>query len=196
MYPPLKPGRTYHVFNRGNNRENLFREKRNYSYFLDLYRDYIEPVASTFAYCLMPNHFHSLVRIKSADGTSLDPKQQYSNFFNAYAKAINKGYGRTGALFERPFRRIEVESEFHCTQLVLYIHLNPQKHGFTRDFRSYPFSSYHSLISGESTFVAKEEVAKLFGGMDRLIEAHVTNAEELALGDFIGDEETCQEKDT
>ncbi len=61
---PLEHGKYYHIYNRGINGENLFREKANYLYFLKLYDKYIDPVAETYAWCLMPNHFHLLVRIK------------------------------------------------------------------------------------------------------------------------------------
>jgi putative transposase len=64
---PLYPGGYYHVFNRGNNGENVFLEKRNYPYFLSLYTKYIEPIAETYAYCLLRNHFHLLVRIKTEE---------------------------------------------------------------------------------------------------------------------------------
>jgi REP element-mobilizing transposase RayT len=65
MHPiPLQYGLTYHIYNRGNNRENIFIEERNYRCFLQLYLKYIEPIAWTFAYCLLRNHFHLLVRIK------------------------------------------------------------------------------------------------------------------------------------
>jgi len=114
---PLIPGMCYHIYNRGNNQENLFLEKRNYPYFLSLYAKHIEPIADTFAYCLMRNHFHISARIKteeewiqttqvsktfnaSSKKKIFDPSQSFSNLFNAYAKAINKGYGRTGSLFE------------------------------------------------------------------------------------------------
>jgi REP element-mobilizing transposase RayT len=63
--PALQPGKYYHIYNRGINRENIFFETRNYPYFLELYAKYIEPIANTFAYCLMRNHFHLLVRIKT-----------------------------------------------------------------------------------------------------------------------------------
>ncbi len=61
---PLQPGVYYHIYNRGNNGENLFKEERNYTYFLTLYEKYITPIAFTYAYCLLINHFHILVRIK------------------------------------------------------------------------------------------------------------------------------------
>ena len=54
---PLERGKYYHIYNRGNNRENIFLQERNYAYFLKLYARHIEPVADTFAYCLMRNHF-------------------------------------------------------------------------------------------------------------------------------------------
>jgi REP element-mobilizing transposase RayT len=122
--PSLEPGHYDHIYNRGNNRENIFVEERNYVYFLKLYANHIEPIAETFAYCLLRNHFHFLIRLK--DDTRLDPSQQFSNLFNAYAKAINRAYGRTGALFQRPFGRVCVTSDQHFIRLVTYIHRNPQ----------------------------------------------------------------------
>ena len=57
----------YHIYNRGNNSENLFLEKRNYPYFLSLYQKHIAPVTDTFAYCLLRNHFHVAGRIKTEE---------------------------------------------------------------------------------------------------------------------------------
>lgn len=147
---PLLPGHTYHIFTRGNNRENLFREERNYQYFLALYTKHICPIADTFAYCLMRNHLHLLIRISETAGTleqtspgKIDMQTSiathaFSNLLNAYAKAINKAYGRTGRLFEEHFGRIEVDSDSYFTSLIFYIHFNPQKHGFVSDFRTWP----------------------------------------------------------
>ena len=100
---PLVPGVVYHIYNRGNNGEDIFIEARNYDYFMKLYEKYITPVAETYAYCLLRNHFHLMVRIKDLPGfqnlaglnAGLKPKpiyQYFSNFFNAYTKAINKTY--------------------------------------------------------------------------------------------------------
>jgi REP element-mobilizing transposase RayT len=112
---PLEHGHVYHIYSRGNNRENLFVEERNYRYFLALYARHVEPVADTFAYCLLPNHFHFLVRVQDLSGPPLTgqkkPSQHFSNLFNAYTKAFNKVYGRSGALFQRPFGRVPVTSD-------------------------------------------------------------------------------------
>ena len=63
--PRLRSGYTYHICNRGNNKENIFKESRNYSFFLEKYRRFIHPICYTYAYCLMPNHFHLMVQFKS-----------------------------------------------------------------------------------------------------------------------------------
>ncbi len=61
---PIEYGRYYHIFNKGNNNENLFLKTEHYEHFLKLYEIYIEPIAETFAWCLMKNHFHTFVKIK------------------------------------------------------------------------------------------------------------------------------------
>jgi REP-associated tyrosine transposase len=125
----------------------------------------------------MRNHFHLLVRIKGID----DPKrssdrdyvsQKFGNFLNAYAKAINKAYNRTGSLFEHPFGRIVVDSDAYFTCLVAYIHRNSQKHGFVTDFREWPFSSYHACLAKNPTRVRRTEILDWFGGLDGFIEFH------------------------
>ncbi|MBI4810051.1 MAG: hypothetical protein HY800_01110, partial [Ignavibacteriales bacterium] len=134
--PLLDHGKYFHIYNRGNNDENIFIEKRNYHYFLSLYEKYILSVADTFAFCLLRNHFHLFVRImtegeiikgvdlqgfENLEGLKMpDPTNQFSNLFNAYAKAINKAYGRTGALFEKRFRRKEVTSPAYFKSLIHY----------------------------------------------------------------------------
>jgi putative transposase len=163
---PLFPGEFFHIYNRGNNRENLFREDRNYAYFLRLYGHHILPVADTYAYCLMRNHFHFLVRIREDLDSSDFPagfSKPFSNFFNAYARGFNRAYGRTGALFQRPFGRILVQNEFHLIRLIAYIHQNPQKHRFTKNFRDWPYSSVHILRSDSPAFIDPGKVLDLFG---------------------------------
>jgi REP element-mobilizing transposase RayT len=197
---PMHPATVYHIYNRGNNREDLFKEERNYPYFLDKYFQYVSPVADTYAYCLMKNHFHILLRIKNEDeilyhrisGSSGTPSHEakvslnsdepskiiikaFASFFKSYAQSINKAYGRTGSLFEEPFRRIEVSNDSYFSELVRYIHFNPQKHGFTRDFTQYKHSSYHELISEENTRLDRETVSECFGGMNGFHSFHLNN---------------------
>lgn len=63
----LQPGISYHIFNHANGFENVFCNDGNYWFFLDKYRKHIAPIAETYAYCLMPNHFHMVVRIRKRD---------------------------------------------------------------------------------------------------------------------------------
>ena len=195
--PALQSGVAYHIFNRGNNRENLFVEERNYRYFLQLYVRYIEPVADTYAYCLLRNHFHLLVRVRPLGSSVqtpevspkvLRPSQQFSNLFNAYAKAFNQVYGRTGSLFERPFERAIVDSDPYFRQVVIYIHRNPQKHGLVPDFRSWPFSSYNALLSTKLTHLCRDDVLGWFNGVQGLVAAHETDVEEERIRALLLDE--------
>lgn len=169
----LASGKFYHIYNRGNNSENIFIEEKNYDYFLKLWGKHISPIADTYAYCMLKNHFHALVKMKpfyDNSGNELNiqaeaksPWQKgFSNFFNAYAKSINKAYERTGKLFEERFRRKEVSNNQYLLQLVYYIHANPQKHGFTDDFRGYPHSSYEHILNDNSTIVNTTELLNWF----------------------------------
>lgn len=64
---PIEYTKYYHIYNRGINSCNLFKESSDYKHFLELYKRYIDPIANTYSWCLMPNHFHILVRIKDED---------------------------------------------------------------------------------------------------------------------------------
>jgi len=176
----LQPGQYYHIYNRGNNRDSVFFEDRNYRYFLQLYIKYIPPIAETFAYCLLRNHLHLLIRCKwpeeraSTSRASASPSQQFSNLFNAYAKAINKGYNRTGSLFQSRFGRIAVEDNDYLIRLTVYIHQNPERHGLIADFRQWPYSSYQAMLSSHETRLEREAVLSWFGGEAGFRAAHLT----------------------
>ena len=86
---PLYSGLTYHIFNQGNNRENIFLEEKNYEYFLRKYREFILPIASTYAYCLLPNHFHIIVKFKNYEALhNFKP-----SYFPPPPKGIKNKYG-------------------------------------------------------------------------------------------------------
>ena len=186
--PPLQSAVFYHIYNRGTNRENIFVEERNYRYFLLLYAKYIEPVAETYAYCLLKNHFHLLARIRDIPDP-IDSKGlrkplgsiAFSNLFNAYAKAITKAYDRVGSLFQHPFGRIPVLTQSYLVQVVRYIHFNPQKHGLVSDFREWPYSSYHAHLSTQTTHLLREDVLGWFEGAKGFVAAHHMPIDEKAL---------------
>ena len=177
-YEALQGERYYHIFNRGNNKEKIFFESRNFEYFLLLLEKHIVPVADIYAYCLLSNHFHLLIKTKNIENETL-LSRSFSNFFNAYSKAVNKSYNRSGSLFQDRFKRIMIEDEEYFKILILYIHLNPTNHKFTEDFRSYSYSSYPSLISDQPTFLQREEVLDLFGSVRNFEDVHLQRQDEI-----------------
>lgn len=179
----LYAGYYYHIYNRGNNKENIFIEKSNYDYFFKLYDKYIRPIADTFVYCLLRNHFHFLIRIKANQDTcevsktsqvfeEFDYSQPFANFFNAYAKAFNKKYKRTGSLFQKRFGRKRIASDAYLIHLVHYIHFNSQRHKFVTNFREYSHSSYVSILSNKKTHLMRTDVLEWFGGRTAFQEFH------------------------
>lgn len=188
--PPLEHDKYYHIYNRGINSETLFREPANYEHFLRLYDEHISPVAETYAWVLMKNHFHLLVRIlpeteigyikPKEDKKHIiypkkkkyNPPQQFGNLLNAYAKAYNKRYHRTGSLFESPFKRIEVTNERYFKQLVFYIHNNPVRHRFCESMIDYPWSSYLTIISVKPTRLDRDKVIGWFNSRSEFMEYH------------------------
>lgn len=173
---PLQPGCYYHIYNRGNNKENIFREARNYHHFLATWKKYIEPVALNFCYSLQPNHFHFLIFTKE-NNTEQIISRAFSNCFNSYAKSINKAYGRTGSLFQEKFGRKLITNENFFLEIIFYIHSNIQKHGLSNDFTTYPYSSYLSLISSKPTSLQRDELIDWFGGKEEFVRFHEGNRE-------------------
>jgi REP element-mobilizing transposase RayT len=199
--PPITFGTFFHIYNRGNNGENIFIQERNYAYFMDLWWKHTSKIFETWAYCCMRNHFHVAGYVKDEKdltglpGTTVNrdlrvgkaitpsdsredlsglktPSQYFSNCFNAYSRGVNLAVGRTGALFERPFKRIPIASEAYLMRLIVYIHQNPQKHGFEADFRDWKYSSYHELAASVPTQLQREKVLNLFGSREDFIRMH------------------------
>jgi len=161
----IESGVIYHIFNRGNNKENIFIETKNYYYFLERFKKYILPIADIYSYCLLKNHFHLLLKIKEEhelpEKFKDKPHLAFSNFFNSYTKSINKMYGRTGSLFEEHLKRKRVENIDYLIHLVAYIHLNPVKHGFTKNYQNYKFSSFQAYVSEKPTEIDKDFILNL-----------------------------------
>ena len=149
MSVPLEPDKYYHIYNHANGSDNLFISAENYLYFLKKYAEYIIHTANTIAYCLMPNHFHFLIRIKEEEKLNEFFKEknkrkdlggfenlqgliskQFSNLFNAYTKSFNKEQDRKGSLFMQNFKRKEVNDEKYLRKLIHYIHYKPVEHAF------------------------------------------------------------------
>lgn len=192
----LEFGKYYHIYNRGINSENLFKENRNHEYFLMLYNKHIDPIAETFAWCLLKNHFHLLVRIKTIQEIManqeeneikkiISPHQAFGNLFNAYTKSINKGYTRHGSLFERPFKRKLIDNDMYLRSVIKYIHYNPVNHGFCEHPIEYSWSSYLTCISEKPTKLKRDKVISLFDNKASLESSHNQKENFTSLENFL-----------
>ena len=164
-YEIIQPDCYYHIYNQGNNKEDLFKEAMNYHHFLNLIKKYVAPAADILSYCLLQNHFHLLIHTKEIKAGKTF-SQSISNLCNAYAKAVNKKYHRTGSLFRVRFKRKKVTSENYLKQLIVYINLNPVYHGFAANAYTYRYSSLTILLSKRKTFLHRNEVLELFDGQE------------------------------
>lgn len=192
-HPPFLTSTTYHIYNHANGDDNIFREQDNYRFFLEKYVKYINPVADTFAYCLMRNHFHLMIRIKDEEyfqnyepfkgfkplkgldfeeGISKYISLQFSHFFNGYTQAYNKKYKRRGSLFNPRVKRKQIMDNNYYTSLIVYIHNNPVHHGFVQDIWDWSHSSYQGILEESDSIVEVKEILKWFGNKNAFIEAH------------------------
>lgn len=158
----------YHIFNRGVDKRTIFTDEEDYNLFLYYLYIYLTPLEKVLrrypnlpirlfqknsssdidllAYCLMPNHFHLLIKQKSDRSASHFMKQ----LSNAYTQYFNKKYRRDGALFEGAFKATRVKNDSILTHLSRYIHLNPVMAGINKELE-YRWSSYNEY-AGETNF--------------------------------------------
>lgn len=136
------PGRHYHVFNHAISQELLFKDSDNYFYFTRRMNDHLSKYVEFKAYCLMPNHYHLLIRVKKFSSDEVEVHntvlQAFSNFQNGYAKAINKRHYRKGRLFQSSVCRIHLHEEQHIHRVTEYIRQNPVEHGFCKSPEAWP----------------------------------------------------------
>jgi hypothetical protein len=187
-------GGIYHVYNKTNNKELLFRSDTNYFYFLNQFSKYISPFADTYAWNLIPNHFHFVVKIKAVDemlGSVTDiplsrqtksQKQfliskdvnmllemEFKRFFTSYAMSFNRMFDRKGNLFYRTFKRVRISKDSQFTQALIYIHANAQKHNLVKQFEKHKWTSYHTVISEKPTKLLRNEIIDWFGSKEQFI---------------------------
>ncbi|MHC1776449.1 MAG: transposase [Lentimicrobium sp.] len=172
----ILPGLTFHIYNRGNNREILFPEMKNYVFFVRLIQEHLPEVAGIYAYCLMPNHFHMALRINDLQDLPVKfqtrPSQALSNLFNSYSKSINKFYRRSGSLFEKNFERKKITDDDYFRTVIQYIHCNPVHHRFCNHFMDYPHSSIHEYVNNETFIIEKSLPLQHFDGLENFLFMH------------------------
>jgi REP element-mobilizing transposase RayT len=166
----LTAGQVYHLYNRGIDRTTIFITAENCLHFLRCYHKHAHPWLETLAYCLMPCHFHVLVRVREG-ADALPPGRLLTlveaglrNCFIAYAKGINAECQRVGALFQYKFKRRRVAVDAYFTRLIHYLHANPVRAGLVARPTDWPYSSYRAYLSQRPTLLNRAEVLAWFGG--------------------------------
>lgn len=189
---PLYPNQYYHLYNRGNNRGRIFFEDENYLFFLRKMHRYLLSVFDIVAYCLMPTHYHFLVRVKkpatktsevseTSEVSSAAVSKAMMRFSVSYTKAINKRFGRVGALFQGAYQAKRVEEESYLLHLSRYVHLNPVAAGLARAPSAWPFSSYRDFIRERTGRLPNPDVVlSYFESPDayrRFVEDHIRQSD-------------------
>lgn len=188
---PLLPDKFYHIYNKGNNRENLFYLSSNYRLFLETYDHYMSPYIDTYAYSLLPNHFHFLIKTKDTVSSQNHAVygEQFRRMFISYSQRINFQESRSGSLFNKYYKRVEINGMDYLKRLVYYIHFNPQKHKIIDDFRKYRYSSYSGLLSHRPSKLQRTEVLKWFNNdVNEFVEYHNFLSEKGEVRKFIFEE--------
>lgn len=187
-FNPLEYDRFYHIYNHANGFENLFIDQACYGRFLSNLSFYLTPVADIYCYNLLRNHFHLLLKVKAEEEIILNSQtwakqnlrplkllsagKQLADCFNSYSKIFNKIYSRSGSLFKERYRRIMVQGEDKLQNIIGYIHTNAQHHKMVKDFREWPYSSYHEILGFEPTILCRSETIRIFNTRESFISFH------------------------
>jgi putative transposase len=171
-------GGHYHLYNRGTDKRKIFLDDKDYRVFLNSLKQYLSPISDEMptrkkpvnlhqevellAYCLMPNHYHLLVRQSSDDGIV----KLIRRVATSYSLYFNKRYDREGTLFQGKYKGILVDRDSYLVHLSRYIHLNPHAPGAS--WRDYPYSSYKYYLSYPPEWLNTKPVLDYFKSAKRL----------------------------
>jgi hypothetical protein len=199
----LEPGQTYHLYsgNSDNARDRLlFVEQGDYRQFLQLYANYLGRLVKTYAYCLLPNHFHFLIHIRSvpdvtqpsivSDPSLLDDvvTDRLQAFLKRYAE-ITKLSGEQSDPISALAVDYKAVSHYRClTNMIVYIHQNPEYHGLVDDFRDWHWSSYGGLVSKGATRLDRDQVYAWFRGWSGVVAAHAISADMDLIAPYVEDD--------
>ena len=168
----------YHLSIPAGGNRPIFLNEAHYHAFLLGYRQIVAPYAETYAYCLLPDHFHILLRFTvERDSAEFLLKLHFSHY------AQMSGVVLPSDLIYQPVERISEKK-----QLLRYIHYNPAHHQLIDRFGDWKWSSYKALVSQQPTLLAREIVLSWFYGLDWLIDAHFEPCNELLIGRFLLDD--------
>ena len=175
-YKHFGPDTFYHVYNRGTAKHKIFLDKNDHALFLRRLREFLYPeevdrIALTkqrlyvrtslpsdsfnlVCYCLMPNHFHFLLR----QNTALSISKLIGNLCTSYSKVFNKKYGRVGTLFQDQFKAVPITSNEQLLWVSAYIHRNPLKAGLVSKLEKYAYNSYPDFVGLRNGTLCKKDI--------------------------------------
>lgn len=197
---PFVNDQYYHIYNRGVEKRRIFENQRDYQRFLKTLTYYqlegpkpklshyfqyqnfqpnkAQKLVEIISYCLMPNHFHLLVKqLKNGGITDF-----ITHLSLSYTKYYNTKYSRTGPLLQGQFKATLIESDEQLVHVSRYIHLNPLVSFLVKSLEKYPWSSYVEYVMGKPGICSKEEILGFFKSAkeyDEFIKDHASYAQEL-----------------
>jgi putative transposase len=176
---PFVNGQYYHIYNRGIEKRRVFANRSNLNRFISSmiyyqlegpkskFSNYLKrkslkysenKIVDILCYCLMPNHFHFLLKQLKDNGVS----EFTSKLTNSYTRYFNTKNNRVGPLFQGEFKAVMVESDEQLLHLSRYIHLNPLVSYLVKELKQYEWSSYNEYKTNQPGICAKEDVLAFF----------------------------------
>ncbi len=173
------PRLAYHVVARGNRREAVFLAHGDYETYLHRLATYRAGYAVTlFAYCLMPNHVHLVLRTGDAPLARFMQSLQQS-----YTQRFNRRYGQVGHAFQGRYKALLCETDEYLVTLVRYVHLNPVRAGLVGRAEDYPYSGHRAYLGGVATeLIDPALVLGMVGGATGYVRLLATGTEDVASG--------------
>jgi putative transposase len=190
----------YHVLFRSIDGVLLFKNEREHIFFLEKWKRFTQMIADVWAYSLLDNHVHLIIKTKTEEEITAQLQQlgaeqktkaieqflktpsedlfrpimerQINSFLVSYTNTYNNFIQRKGGLFQQPFRRLLIADDAHLQQAIIYTHANAQKHGLVKNFLEHRRHSYHTIMNNDSGFVNTTAVLDFFGGKLKFEEAH------------------------
>jgi len=136
------PGALYHIMSRGNERKDIFKDKKDYQNFIEIFSDVIDQYNwQCYAYCLMPNHYHLLIK-------TIDPNLSMGmrQLNGRYTQKFNIKNKRFGHLFQGRYKSILVEEDIYRHQLIRYITFNPIRAKLVNNLKDWQWNSYLEVM--------------------------------------------------
>jgi putative transposase len=168
----LVEGEFYHLYGRSLAQNGkLFYQARNYDSFLKNFDKYLGAYLDIWAYCLIPNHFHFLVRVKLKVDTTI--LEKWREFAKHYSQLVNKQENRLGNLFQEPPRFLKIKSQSDLLSMVKYINYNPVYHGLVDKPSDWRYSSQNGAARNRLTNPEINKLMAIFDSRNAFAHYHV-----------------------